>query len=413
MVNKKIRNNSLILLVSQFIIYGVQFLVIARMIFVLDLSVYGLIVFSQAFVAFFVLFADFGFSISGVNKISKYRNNLKYLGKLVASINFLKIILFAFVFLIYIIFLLFNYPYSIYDDIILYSFPAVLVMILTPTWFFYGVERLFYFSLFLVLGKIVFALLAFGLIKTNDDYIYFPLFVFVGQIFALVYSAYFFYKIKIIRHLNINKKFIIYTINFSKSFIASRMSLSFNTSGGVLFLGLIANPSVVGVYGIADQIYRVLQTCVGSLAVPLYAHASKYKDSKLVFDFALKFMFFLSMLCGIIFLLKYPVLDKINFSESLDFHIILNLFIVVFWLNSLGVIFGYPVYAAFGDLSVVNQSLIVGSIFYFALLMILYFYKIPDVQFFVLALIFCELYIFLHRLIFIIILRRRSLFFNF
>jgi PST family polysaccharide transporter len=399
---KSLTSNSLILLSSQFVTYAIQFLIIARLLLVLNLNTYGIVAFSQAFVLISVMILDFGFSISATNKISKYRNKKKYVGKLILSILIIKITLFFFLSVLLATFLNYNNSYVNYNKILLISLPTIFVLCITPVWFFYGIERLFYYSLYLVMGKFFLFIMVYLIIDSNESYIYFPVLSFVSQAFILVYFVFYLYRENYLSYLTFDKKFIFYTIRFTRSFIVSRLALSFNSSGGILILGTVVSPAIVGVYSIADQIYRVLQTCVGSLSSPLYSYTSNINDTKLVFRIVTILMLFLTVLCFILLIIKTPILSMIQFEESSVLNDLLGCFIIIFWINSFGTIMGYPLYAALGRLSVVNWSQIISAYFYIFLLFLYYIFEVSNVKFFAYALIFVESYIILHRVLYYI-----------
>ncbi len=398
-MSKSLANNSLILLASQFLIYTIQFLIVVRLLAVLDLEVYGLIAFSQAFMAVALMLLDFGFSVSATNKISKHRHRKKYVAKLVSSIIFIKLVLFCLMSASVVLFFILSDSYDVYEKIIFLSLPAIFALAITPVWFFYGIERLFYYSLCLILGKIFFAVLVYFFITSNDEYYYFPIFSLIGQIIVLIYFAFFLYQEKILPYVRLDLNFTVYAVYFTKDFIFSRLALSVNTSGGALVLGMVGGPANVGLYSLVDQIYRVLQTCVGSLTTPLYAYTSRNKDVKLVIKIALILMLILSLFSFLLYFVKDLVLSIIDFPESQVLSALLGFFIIIFWLNSFGTVIGYPLYAALSRLFVVNRSLIAGSLIYSLLLLFFFYKEVSDVMSYAFALIFVELYILLHRLV--------------
>jgi len=397
---KILANNSFILLFSQFSIYAIQFLIVWRLLFVLGLETYGLVAFSQAFIAVFIMFLDFGFSVSAVNKVSKYQKNKKYIGYLFTSVIAVKLAFFAFGAVLVVLFVSLNDSYSIYDEILLASLLFVLVNSISPAWFFYGTERFFYYSLYSVLGKLFFAILIFIFIDTPFQYTYVPIFAFISQIIILIYSALVFYRGGYAPYLRLNLRFVRYTLNFTKGFIASRLALSFNTSSGILFLGLVASPSIVGFFSLGDQIYRVLQTFVGSIAVPLYSRASRTNDVRYVVRVSALLMLLITALCFAFFLVKIPILDFFEFDKSDIFLNLLNFFIIIFWINSFSTLIGYPLYAAISRLYIVNLSVIVSSLVYFSLLTFLFLTNTVSIEFVMYSLFLCEFYILAHRLIY-------------
>lgn len=397
---KVLANNSFILLLSQFLIYAIQFLIVWRLLLVLGLETYGLVAFSQAFIAVFIMFLDFGFSVSAVNKVSKYQKNKKYIGYLFTSIIAVKLAFFAFGAVLVILFVSLNDSYSIYDEILLTSLLFILANSISPAWFFYGTERFFYYSLYSVLGKLFFAILIFIFIGTPFEYTYVPIFAFISQFIVLIYSALVIYRGGYVPYLRLNLRFVRYTLNFTKGFIASRLALSFNTSSGILFLGLVASPSIVGFFSLGDQIYRVLQTFVGSIAVPLYSRASRTNDVNHVVRASALLMLLITALCFAFFLVKIPILDFFEFDKSDIFLNLLDFFIIIFWINSFSTLIGYPLFAAISRLYIVNLSVIVSALVYFSLLTFLFLTNTVSIEFVMYSLFLCEFYILAHRLIY-------------
>lgn len=397
---KKLLLNATSLTLSQALIYSIQIFVIVYLVTKIELEKYGLVAFSQAFVGASLTLLDLGFGISATNKISIYRNNKKYIGKLIGSIFTIKFILF--ILSASIVYLTLSYIdiLSEYKFVIYLSLVQILIMSFIPSWIFYGTEKVHKFSFVNVISKLIFALSIFLIIKDSDDYFYVPILGALSQIIILLYSFYVIGKEEYFIIWPKNTKFISYALNFTNSFFISRLALAFNANGAILIIGSFISPTVVAVYSLGDQIYRVLQTLVSSITLALYPYMSNKKNIKLMKRISLIFCLSLVVFSICIYFI-IPFILSIIIDEGLNFLIpVINVFILIFFINSLSAIFGYPFYAAIGRLDVVNRSLLVGSLFYLAILIYLVYFDLNDPLIYTFALLVSELYILCYRLLY-------------
>lgn len=397
---KKLLLNATSLTLSQALIYSIQVFVIVYLVTKIELEKYGLVAFSQAFVGASLTLLDLGFGISATNKISIYRNNKKYIGKLIGSIFTIKFIIF--ILSASIVYLTLSYIdiLSEYKFVIYLSLVQILIMSFIPSWIFYGTEKVHKFSFVNVISKLIFALSIFLIIKDSDDYFYVPILGALSQIIILLYSFYVIGKEEYFIIWPKNTKFISYALNFTNSFFISRLSLAFNANGAILIIGSFISPTVVAVYSLGDQIYRVLQTLVSSITLALYPYMSNKKNIKLMKRISLIFCLSLVVFSICIYFI-IPFILSIIIDEGLNFLIpVINVFILIFFINSVSAIFGYPFYAAIGRLDVVNRSLLVGSLFYLAILIYLVYFDLNDPLIYTFALLVSELYILCYRLLY-------------
>lgn len=400
-MKKRIFYNAAMLSITQCITYLIQIFIVTHLVLKLELSNYGLVAFSQAFIAACVTLLDFGFNISATNKISLFRSNKNYIGKLISSIFFIKFFL-----LLILLFFIFGYFFIVdnnneYYLLICISIIQVAVLIFIPTWLFYGLEKIHLYSLISIFSKLIYAVVLYLFIKVPSDYIFVPLLGAFSQLPLLAYSLIFIRKL----HCSIfpvpKFRFIIYTLHSTKDFFLSRLALAFNTSGAILLLGIMVNPTFVALYSLCDQVYRVLQTFIGSINVALYPYMSNSKNSNFMLKFLIGFIVILVLFSLFSFYLIPLVLVEFN-VESLNILLpIINVFIFIFLINASSTMFGYPLCAAIGRLRIANSSLVYGAFFYFILLAIIYLLNVQDPFIFAFALLLCECYVLIHRLFFL------------
>lgn len=399
-MKKNLIYNALHLSGSQFIVYGLQAIITLYLIKILDFYNYGIIAFSQAFIATSIVLLDLGFSISATNKVALFKNNKNYINKLNASIFQVKTILFLILLFFTLIFFKFFSKLLIYEEVIYLSLISIYVISIIPTWFFYGIEDIKSYSLFLLFSKFAYLVLIFLFVRDSSDYIYIPILYCIGFSILAFFSFYKFHKLgyKILYFANF--KFILYALRFTVRFFASRLAVAFNVNAAILIMGSILSPSLVAIYSLGDQIYRVMQTLVGSISVTLYPYMSNSKNIYLMKKLLILIFPVITFSCIIVFFYT-PLIIDLFFDEVPSKLIdVIRIFIFVFYFNSLNVLMGYPLFAALNTLKVANSSLFMGSLLYLSFLLFFYFNGESNINFFIYALLISEIYILLHRFFF-------------
>ena len=93
-INKNLLNNFTNLSVLYILNLLIPFIIYPYLIRVLGAETYGLVIYAQAVVMYFVILISFGFNLSGVKLVSLYRENKEKLGEIISSIFPIKFYLF-------------------------------------------------------------------------------------------------------------------------------------------------------------------------------------------------------------------------------------------------------------------------------------------------------------------------------
>jgi len=241
---------------------------------------YGLVNLTIAFVAYFNILTDFGFSYSANYEISINRDNKPKVESILSSILIIKTILLIFSIIIFLILISFI-PFFNKD------FNAYLIAILilagnaySPNWFFQGMERMKFITYINFSGKLIFTILIFLIIRTQKDFLYF---IELNGIFSI--------GISIGGVLLIIKKFryrlifpewseIISQLNEGKLIFVSNIGISIYTISNTFLLGLFTNNTIVGYYSAADKLRTAMQALLSPLSQSLYPRfAFLFKNS--------------------------------------------------------------------------------------------------------------------------------------
>jgi len=256
---KRLLINILSLGSLQVVNYILPLLTVPYLVRVLGLEYFGLLSFSSATIAYFVLVTDYGFNLSATRQISINRNDYEKVKQIYGSVMIIKIVLSIFGFLILAIIVLLVNKFSKHWDLYMINYGVVVGQVLTPIWFFQGMERMQYITYLNVFAKGFFTVCIFFLVKEQSDYLLVPFLTGLGFVIAGVWS-----QLIIRSKFNLKLSFqskddIIYQMVEGWDIFFSRMAVSLYTISAIFFLGLFSNNLVVGHYAAADKIIQAVK----------------------------------------------------------------------------------------------------------------------------------------------------------
>ena len=240
----------------------------------LGLENFGLLIFSQVFIAYFNLIIDYGFNISATREISTHKDDKEYVSKVFFSVFFIKIFLLL-ISTILITIIIFSFELFKENYLLHYiSFSMILGQMLFPIWYFQGVENMKMIAILNVIIKTIYTIMIFMFISSSDDILYVAGFNSASFIIVGIIAYYMAYK---------NLKFVsfdrIYIKSFFKEsttiFVSNFFSSMYSISNSFL-LGIFTNNILVGIYGSFEKIITALK----SLYLPLYQALFPYVSRK-------------------------------------------------------------------------------------------------------------------------------------
>ncbi|PLY04730.1 MAG: flippase [Arcobacter sp.] len=271
---KIVRNNFLSLTTLQILNMFLPLLILPFLVRKLGLESFGLLVFSQAFIAYFTLIIDYGFNISATREISTHKNDKEYISKVFYSVFFIKIFLLIVSVVLFSIiifsFELFRENYMLHY----FTFSMIIGQMLFPVWYFQGIENMKMIVILNVVIKTIYTILIFIFISSSEDLFYVAgfnsaSFIVVGVIAFYIAS----------KNLNYESIDFEYTKSFFKEsttiFVSNFFSSMYSISNNFL-LGIFTNNTLVGIYGSYEKIITALK----SLYLPLYQALFPYISRK-------------------------------------------------------------------------------------------------------------------------------------
>lgn len=250
---------------------------------------FGLISFAQAFVQYFMILTDYGFSISATKQISLCQDDSSKVAKIFSSVMIAKIGLAAISLALLGSIVFFSPKFRSDWAVYVLSFGAVLGNTIFPVWLFQGTEKMKHIADLNIVSGILLALLIFIFVKTPQDYLLVPL---INSLVCLVTGMWSLYIV--FKKLGVSFKFPGYTnirqqLKAGWDIFISVVAINAYTTTRIFAVGLLTNNTITGFYSIAERIAGLCQTFpLTSFSQALFPRLSKiYTRSKLR---AFKFM---------------------------------------------------------------------------------------------------------------------------
>lgn len=215
---------------------------------------FGLIAFAQAFVHYFMLITDYGFSLTATRKISLAEEYREKTSEIFSSVMLAKIILTGVSFLIFVLIIRavprFRSDWPVY----FLSFGTVLGSTLFPVWFFQGKEKMNYITVINSLSGIANVLCIFIYVRGPADYLFIPL---INSLFAIAGGAWALYVV--FKKFNLSFVFGAYRnireeLRAGWEVFISVAAINAYTESRIFAVGLLTNNTITGYYSVADRI---------------------------------------------------------------------------------------------------------------------------------------------------------------
>lgn len=236
---------------------------------------YGLYSFIYVIIQYVLLLSNYGFNFSATKFFAENRDNKSVILENFSAIIFLRVFI-ALVCIIVLLVAIFLNPTLNNDKLaFLFAIGIILGDILTPVWFFQGIEKMRYLTIINFFSKGLFTILIFIFIKKEDDY---PLILLLNS-FGFLCSA-------IISFIILYFKFNVYLIIPKKSSLSyhlvdgwhifiSTIGINFYRNANVFILGLQTSNLIVGYYAAAEKIVKAIQSLVTPVSESLYPYICK------------------------------------------------------------------------------------------------------------------------------------------
>ncbi len=234
----------------------VPLLVVPYLLHKVGLSNYGIsaVAFSISF--FFSMIVDYGFIITGVNKLSKIENDSK-VSCIINNIIYTKIFIFLLMLPLFLVGYYFTITKNLEWDVFLFSLCIPLSSIVNLSWALQGLHQIKAWSILTIVGQIFYISLIFVFINEPSDVYKINLFYGFGVLLTGFLSIVFLKKKYHLKFNKVNLRSIFLELkdgyHFFLSNIGNYVSLYFLSP----LIGFLLSYEMAGIYSIIEKIYNL------------------------------------------------------------------------------------------------------------------------------------------------------------
>ena len=239
---------------------------------------FGLYSFAQAFIQYFIIISDYGFSYVATRDISLARDDKRKISVIYSSVLFVKMLLLVLCFVVLILAILFIPKFQTDSLIYILTFGMALGNVMFPVWFFQGIEEMKVISILNVIAKTIFTVGIFIFVKDSSDLLLVPTFNALGYITIGIISLYIVYKRYGINFTMPKKVDVIHQLKEGWHVFVSNVMTSVYTISNTFILGFVANDTIVGYYSSAEKVVRAVASIISPIVQTIYPYLSKALD---------------------------------------------------------------------------------------------------------------------------------------
>lgn len=331
---------------------------------VLGKEIYGLLVFAQAIISYFVIFINHGFDIAATKEISIHRSNPVKLNEIVSSVIIIKSGLLLISILIFAAVIYFIPQAKGYKMLFYLSLWICFNEMLFPGWYFQGIEQMKFITYFNLISRIVFIFLMFIFIHSPEDYLFYPITNGLGAILTSMISLFI-----VFRKQNIKFSFqpllqLKYYLTSSRPIFVSNLSSKIYYGSNRVIIGSFLGMSEVAYYDLGEKIVQVLRTPQSILSQTLFPKISLEKDLNFVKKvFKISLIFHLLIFLFTIILSK-PIVQVLGGKQMISAFLVLDILALTIPIVAVSNIFGTQILIPFGHSHSYRNIILSSALFY-------------------------------------------------
>lgn len=220
---------------------------------------YGLVAVAQAVMLIFCTVTDYGFNLTATRALALHRDAVEKNARLFFTVLAAKMVICIVLFGV-LLFLITLVPFfKSHFQLYLFGFTWVIGQSLLVSWFFQGMEKMKYITIFTLLSRLLFVALVFAFIRQKSDNRFFILFMGVGSSIAgilSIFQAIRIWKLPVVRPVWSD---VVHELKEGWHVMLSNISINTFLSINVFILRLFTNDLVAGYYSVAEKIFLAIR----------------------------------------------------------------------------------------------------------------------------------------------------------
>lgn len=241
---------------------------------VIGVEKYGLVTFATAFALYLQVFIDYGFNLSATRTISRVRGDAGIINRIVSEVMTVKLVFCLAGFVVLLCCIVFIPKLRHEPLIFLASYGAVVGYSLFPQWFFQGMERMEYITLYNTGARLVPAVLVFFVVQSPDEYYRLPLLNAIGSTIGCLACLIILFTVFGVRLSPPAFAGCMAHLREGWSIFVSQLFGSFFNNANSIVLGFVSGNEAVAIYSGAEKVVRALANVSVPVCTAIFPRAS-------------------------------------------------------------------------------------------------------------------------------------------
>ncbi|THU33539.1 hypothetical protein FAM09_25665 [Niastella caeni] len=216
---------------------------------------YGVVAVAQVVMLIFCTITDYGFNLTATRALALHRDAIGKNARLFFTVLAAKMVICTVLFGVLLLLITLIPFFKPHFQLYLFGFTWVIGQSLLVSWFFQGMEKMKYITIYTLLSRLLFVALVFVFIRQRSDYRFFILFMGIGSMVAGIGSivrAVRFFKLPVVRPLWGD---VVHELKEGWPVMLSNISINTFLSINVFILRIFTNDLVAGYYSVAEKIF--------------------------------------------------------------------------------------------------------------------------------------------------------------
>jgi O-antigen/teichoic acid export membrane protein len=351
----------------------IPFIIYPYLIRVLGVKTYGLVIYAQAILTYFSILISFGFNLSGVKIVSKYRNNKEKLSEVISSILIIKFFLFL-ISLVILIGVLFILPAAEGHKILfILSMTTVLTELLFPIWYFQGIEEMRYCTNITIVSRLVYLGLIYLLVHSPIDYLYVPIAIGIGHILTGLMSFYILFFKHNIKFRFQSFKILKFYFQDSLPLFLSGLSVNIISSNNKFIIGSFIGMQEVAFYDLAEKLRTLFKLPQTVINLTIYPKISREKNILFIKQMFKVTIFINLILVSVVLLNSEYIITIFAGNEMLPSSRLANVLIFSILLLAMKDVFGVQILIPNGYNRIFTKIILISIFVYIIQIMLIWF----------------------------------------
>jgi polysaccharide transporter, PST family len=271
-MSRRVVGNAASLISMQAVGYIFPLITVPYLLRVLGPEHFGLIAFSQAIMAYFVTLNDYGFNLSATRELAICRNDRRRKSELYFSVMAIKTSFCLISFLCLYAIILYVPRFRANGAVFYASFLIVIGNMLFPTWFFQGIEKLYWISIVNLAANAAFTLATFFVVRTSSDYVLAAVIQSSGRLLAGILGVIILFSSEDIEVCRPTLAQMRHRLVDGWNLFLSQISVSVFISSITVALGVMRGMTEVGYFSAANKILGAGQAVMSAIGQAMYPH---------------------------------------------------------------------------------------------------------------------------------------------